>query len=300
MTLAEPLEKPRRTRWILPLKVLVSACVLAYLVSHIDFHLLAGLSWKLPMMLAAGCLINLVALAIMASRWQVLVHAATGQRLPLRRLFGYYLVGAFYNNLLPGAIGGDFIRIKRLVGRHDLPWGLATRITLVERLLGLSDIVLFVSCTLPFARLPPGWRQAIPDTLFVVAAGAGVLCFAAANIWLCRSLKGSRMSAAAIAATSGLVILGQASDMCTLALFLFMLGTPLDPVNLMFSVSLAYLAAVLPISLGGLGVREGALTAMLGLNGIPVATAALLAVLLLCGRLATAAIGVVADTRDSR
>ncbi len=294
-----PPPRPRR-RWLLALKVTVSAAVLGYLASKINFGLLSGLSWKLPLMLMAGSLINLGTLAIMASRWRVLIQAATGKQPAFRQLFGYYLVGAFYNNLLPGAIGGDFIRIKRLVDRHRLRWRKAAHITVTERLMGLTGIVLFVALTLPFAHLPEGWRAWLEPWMLVATIVAGALFFLVANLWLCRGFKHAPLTLPRTAGVSGLVLLGQCGDMLILALFLAILGTPLDPVNLIFSVSIAYLAAVLPISLGGLGVREGALTTMLGLNGVPVGDAALLAILLLCARLTTAAIGIVVDTRSSR
>jgi uncharacterized membrane protein YbhN (UPF0104 family) len=296
----EPGVRRGHRKWLLPLKIVVSTAAIAYLASRVNFHLLARLSRTLPWMLLAGCVINLGALAIMASRWQALIHAAIGKYVGFRRLYGYYLIGAFYNNLLPGAIGGDFIRVKRLVDHHHLRWGLAVRITLVERLMGLAGVVLFVSATLPFAHIPAAWSRIVPAFALGTASILGFACFLATNIWLLRNLSGASMSSVQIARVSALVVFGQTSDMCTMALFLAILGAPVDPVNLIFSVGLAYLAAVLPISLGGLGVRESVLTAMLNLNGVDVATAALLSVLLLCSRLMTAAIGVAVDVRSSR
>jgi uncharacterized membrane protein YbhN (UPF0104 family) len=60
---------------------------------------------------------------------------------PLRRLFGSFLVALFFNNFLPSNVGGDVIRITdtaKPAGSKTL----ATTIVLVDRGLGLLGLVL--------------------------------------------------------------------------------------------------------------------------------------------------------------
>ena len=97
---------------------------------------------------------------------------------------------------------------------------------------------------------------------------------------------------------AGLVF--QFSEILVFALFGHILGLTVPWHVWMFVVPLVYLATVLPVSVGGLGVREGALVWLLAQAGVVSASAALLALLIYLNRVVTASVGAVLDGTDER
>lgn len=84
--------------------------------------------------LAALCL--LLAILMMAIRWQVLLNQYE-KKWPVSRLYGFYLIGLFFNNFLPTSIGGDVYRIYKVSeDKKDRTVGIATVLT--ERMLGIA------------------------------------------------------------------------------------------------------------------------------------------------------------------
>ena len=59
------------------------------------------------------------------------------------RLMGFYIVGRFFNLILPSSIGGDLIRIHFL-GRHSNRYADAAAIVFLERLTGLFTLIFYV------------------------------------------------------------------------------------------------------------------------------------------------------------
>src|SRR5512144_2072272 len=88
----------------LALKVSVSALLLAVIfrkagLQDVYSHLR---SMDLRFFLAAS-LIHLVIVYFASLRWGLLLE----EKYPSGKLFSLYLIGSFFNNILPGAVGGD-------------------------------------------------------------------------------------------------------------------------------------------------------------------------------------------------
>ena len=284
-------------KWLLPIKALVSLGLLAFLVSRVDWEDVRALPSTTPLLLVCALGINLGALALMAGRWQILLRAATGRSVAYPNLFRYYLVGAFYNNLLPGTIGGDVLRTKRLASNHDITLASATRVTITERVIGLCGVLLLASVTAHWAPLPPSWEQAFGSwrgPLTVIAAASSVLLMFA----LLFTLRRQRLGAGTLASVGLLVITAQMADAIIVLLFFLTMDIGIAPAALVFAVSASYLAAMVPISLGGLGVKETVLTALLLLAGVPMHAAILVPLMLTLTRLLTGAVGAITDLRS--
>jgi len=80
-------------------------------------------------------------LLISAIRWQILVKAQ-GDSVPLSFLVKSYLVGNFFNTILPSRIGGDVVRIWD-GSRYSKTLLKSSAIILVERLTGIIVLFLF-------------------------------------------------------------------------------------------------------------------------------------------------------------
>jgi len=91
--------------------------------------------------LIGGMTIFLVSMFLSAIQWDILLEAQ-GITLGYRKVFSLYMVGHFFNNFLPGAMGGDVVKVYRL--RRDIrrgKEGLAA--TFLDRFAGLFMLSLF-------------------------------------------------------------------------------------------------------------------------------------------------------------
>lgn len=82
----------------------------------------------------------IITLWIFSLRWQILVKGY-GLNIPTYHLFKYYLIGLFFNNFLPTAIGGDVLRIYNLIRESgERTIGFASVMT--ERLSGITSTLI--------------------------------------------------------------------------------------------------------------------------------------------------------------
>jgi len=214
-----------------------------------------------------------------ALRWR-LTAGALGIVLSRRRAIGEYYLSQIVNQSLPGGMIGDAGRAVRSRGQAGL---LASGQAVVfERLAG--QIAMFVVMTLAFgvtlARPGgvdwPAW--ALGPVMLIVAGGLalpGVL-WAAVRLpgRLGQGVRGFwRALAAALTARGVLpaqVGLSAATTLCNLAAFGFCahaVGAVLSPVAVMALVPLILFTMLIPISVSGWGLREGAAAALFPIAG---------------------------------
>jgi len=264
----------------------------------VSFGLLAGLLWLLPwseVREAVGRMPLTVWLAILAlfllghrigvAKWQ-LVLSGGGARLGGRDAVRCYAAGLFTNLCLPSIVGGDVLRgalAARATGRTEavVLGGVADR---------LIDVLTLGLClaggTVLSARLLPG-RAPLIVALIAVGGVAGL----AAALWLAgrrplarwparirRPLARSLVALRRLRRAPGVAALAVALSLIIQAGFVILnawIGRSLGievPLAVWFVAwPLAKLTALIPISLGGLGVRDAAFGAMLVPLGVPMA-----------------------------
>jgi glycosyltransferase 2 family protein len=230
-----------------------------------------------------------------AWRW-LLLYRAQGLALPWRWAHRVTWIGNFYNSLLLGGLGGDAARVFYVC--RDAPeqrlGGLASLV--MDRVMGL--MVLFVLALVGIgAKLGevlahPELRLLGAATALAFAAGlvAGIMLLRTApESWpaplqraigetrvrslsgLLANLRGSPRAHAWAFALSALIWV---MDFVSVWLLAAGLGLDLPFVETCLAVCVAYVATALPISVGGHGVREGALLFTLGLFGLVSASGA--------------------------
>jgi uncharacterized membrane protein YbhN (UPF0104 family) len=96
-------------------KLLVSGGLLAYFLSriHIERFFDTFASAKLSY-IAVALAVYLVAQGISAVRWATLARPI-GIKTPFTEMFRYYFIGMFFNLFAPGTVGGDVTRVYYLV-----------------------------------------------------------------------------------------------------------------------------------------------------------------------------------------
>ena len=264
----------------------LSLAVLGLLAAQVDwakFGGLRGIDWSLalPATLLAG-----LAYPPQAWRWQVLL-AAQDLRPPARTLHAVFWIAQFFNSFLPGGIAGDAVRLGHVWHAHPDRRAAAAASLIMDRLLGLGALFAI-------AALALGLHLALNDggaelqTLLAASLAALGLLLAAGWIttrtawWrpLCARLLGPERTAAlheamqslgrrhgVLVAATCLSFAVWLLDFVALWLLACSVGLAVGPFAICVAGASAYVAATLPISIGGHGVREGALVAALVLLG---------------------------------
>lgn len=138
------------SRKALVLKLGVAVALMGVLVWKVDWQeslrTLLGISipW-IPVLLLISVVLNLLS----CIKWQLFLRAR-GNEVPLLRLFGLYMVGYFFNNFMPGSVGGDVVRgyvLGRELGSQSSSFGsvFLERFTGFIALLGMALLAAAVN-----------------------------------------------------------------------------------------------------------------------------------------------------------
>ena len=232
-----------------------------------------------PLATGLAILLTIAAVIVSAWKWQLLLRAVD-QDVSLFRLSDAYLVGLFFNNFLPSNIGGDVARAD-VIGRHTGRLGVVVASIAGERL--LAGLALGATASVALVV-----RQ---ELVGVVGSGVGAVMFGFIALTALFSISQIR----------GYLIrrLGQSGRRGSIARSVESLGRTLsDPwtVLAVFALSVVFQALVVavawagfmavgapvsigvcfvlipvisaiqlvPVSLGGFGVREGAYAFLFG------------------------------------
>jgi hypothetical protein len=269
------------------LKVAVSGGLLVLLFALLPWEQVQGAATRLPPAVWLGVLAGFLAghqLGVL--KWRLLVHAGGG-RLAVRDATRCYAAGLFANLVLPTVVGGDVLRAA-LAGRASGRFEAALLGGVADRLLDVAALATLIAGGALAARgVLPDWAARVTTILLVVGAATAVLF---APLALRRRLaRWPRRLRRPVGRT--LVTLrrlsrhpGAAAGAFTLALAIqgsFVLlnvwighavGIAL-PVGVWFVAwPLAKVAGLVPVSLGGLAVRDAAFGALLVPLGVPMAT----------------------------
>ncbi|MBK9239412.1 MAG: flippase-like domain-containing protein [Acidobacteria bacterium] len=186
--------------------------------------------------------------------------------------------GLVANLSLPGLAGGDLVRaayLAPLVGVKRVTFA-----SIADRLIDTGTVLMLVIVALPFAGVPPGIARIIEDASLWIAAG--VVIAVIAGIVLLRSGRFSNLAAQISEAWTALItrrpaLLGavvislvvQSAFVMTNVWLARQVGVTTEVPAWFVAWPLSKLIAVLPISLGGIGVREAALVSLLAPYGAP-------------------------------
>jgi uncharacterized membrane protein YbhN (UPF0104 family) len=267
-----------------------SAALLAVLAWRVDLVLvartLAGARWGWWL----GAVLGYAgAQGLSSLRWQVLA-APLGFRRPLREYVSLYFIGTFFNLLLPTSVGGDVVRAWYLDAGTGKRWP-AFLSVLADRLIGLFVLLLLAFVAALLVPLEPWVR--LPALGAGVAAGLGLVFFLLAPSdreepqqglqGKVRQIAGVfvlyRNSPQLVFGTAILSALIQVANVFLLWMLGQAAGLPLPLAYCFVLMPLVSLLTLLPISVGGLGVREGALVLLLGPLGIAAGQAVTLSLL---------------------
>lgn len=282
----------RLANWAI--KLGLTAGSVAYLLHKVDL----GAAWEAGRHISPGFFLMAIALqvvqvAICAVRWQAVLRAI-GAHLSFLRAAELFSIGNFFGQILPGAVGGDAVRMLA-TRRAGLDLGASINSVILERAATVYALVLLTTLAEPalIGRLPetPGiWLFPV----LTLGATLGLIVQSQLdrvpeNWRRSRIVRGFGQLASDTRKSffrprNGTPILAIALfGHVNLAMVIWALALGLDaPVTLVDCLVLVppvILVATLPISIAGWGAREVAMVTVFGLIGVPSAQATALSVL---------------------
>ncbi len=284
-------------------RTLVGLGLLAWLLGALDARAvvssLRSADWR---WILAGLAAQAAAKLVWAARWRRILEAAQVRR-GFGELLGLVHMGLFFNSFLPTAIGGDLVRGHYTSGAEGRTGAYAS--LLVERAIGFVALVALTGAAAAVLALG---ESTIPRAVLLsIAVGAFVFTLAAIvgsradlGAFAARRLAGrpglAGRSAGPVAAASRLLAAGASSPAVVgwslllqgIAVGFYVacaraVGIDVPALDFFLIVPASVVASMLPVSLNGLGIREGVLVALTAARGAGIADAggfALLALLL--------------------
>ena len=247
----------------------------------------------------------------MSIRWSLLLQKFNMQQ-PILESLRYYLIGGFYGTVLPGLIGSDVVRLSLSSKQSSKSKALLTISILFERSCGIMVLLMMAATTAMFVPILLDGDQIIANviswlaiTIFILLA----LFLGIIKIGPDRWFTFSREKYSWKKKIS--ILLGNFRSLTLCMLFFiillsfiahlfdilgtFFLAKALN-IEQSFSIFLllmpiVYVLTILPISIGGIGMREGALTFFLVKAGVLASDAILLAFVIYFNRVLVGLVG---------
>jgi uncharacterized membrane protein YbhN (UPF0104 family) len=283
------------------LRFVVSALLLGFLAWRTDWQQIGATFAHLhaAWWLAAVALLAITQV-VSSLRWRLLAGYLGLQR-PLSRMIGFFYIGMYFNLLLPTSVGGDVVRAWYLDGGSGKRMQAFVSVFL-DRLSGLW-VLMAVACLGVLFCPPdtPGWiRWSV-----CACVGCAVLGLAAMPVLThFRDKLPNKIRKAVEAlqampswrawlAPLGLSVYIQVASVTLVWLVAQSIGAEVPFTYFWILVPMVSLLTLLPVSVNGMGVREGAMVLLLAPLGVSPGTAltlgflwfTVLATVSLCGGL---------------
>ena len=235
--------------------------------------------WIIAMLVAAT-----LVMAIQANRWKGL--SIQGTEIPFKTYYAYTAMGYFFNNLLPTGFGGDAVK-SIAFGKKFNQTSQSVSAVLIARIQGLLAMFLCFFIALPFALS----KTDIPLTYTLIMTVASLVCIIFISLCLFSDkvpvpqaitnkftfITKLQQSLSIYRKHKKQILLSSLDSLWLQLLTLFIayayfraVGVDIDISILVVFTSITTVISMLPISLNGIGVREGTQVALFtGILGIP-------------------------------
>ena len=271
----------------LGLKIVVSSALLLYLLSKAGGMAVIGNALMLsPFHIAAAAALYILVSFMSTLRWRMFIP----QQLAVRTLFSLYMIGTFFNVCLPSTIGGDAVKAYYLSrqlkkdsgkageGQFESNYNVTSVASVfMDRYIGLAALLFIGLMSFPFGydileKTPVLWSMPIMFSGFVVS-----------SVVLFKFKIGARLKIMTTvhdyfehyfrqrdALLKGFVysVFIQLTVMFTV--YILAMGMELNIPFFTFVVFLPviFLVTLIPVSISGIGLREGAFVLLFGMIGL--------------------------------
>lgn len=234
-----------RRRLFLLLKLTVSAACIFYISTKIDFSAAAkALITANPFWLLAALAGYILSKLVSAWRLNIYFRDA-GLALASTQNIRLYWLGMFYNLFLPGAVSGDAYKVMLLNKRYKTGVKLLSAAVIIDRFSGLLGLGLLLASLSFFVPGPGNWQWllTIMSILSVTAVWLLIRRYLPAFI---KSFQPTLLAGIAV----------QLLQLCTILMIWKAVDAPAPVTLYLFLFLVSSAVAVLPLTIGGLGIRE--------------------------------------------
>ncbi|MBF0487575.1 MAG: flippase-like domain-containing protein [Nitrospirae bacterium] len=259
-------------------KVLVSGAILYVLLSKVDLNRVFSLLRNINLLyFFMACLLCVVSVCFVSKRWQLFIS----DDIPLSKLFSLNMIGLFFNNIMPGTTGGDAVKVFYVYKKTGSGL-IAAGSVFMDRYIGLANIIFIGMAAMMFGlnRLAgtgvefftPAVTAAFVVGSFIVFGfrlGGRFASVAKFYEYFHLYMRNTK----AIALSFMLTTAAQLIAIACVYLVAVGLGVNLGVLDLLIFVPVIILIASIPISISGLGLREGAFVLLFKRAGIAEETA---------------------------
>ena len=280
------------------LKALVSISLLTILLINIDWDTVVGNLEKANLLfLATASLLNLAERFELTFKWNLLIKARN-IFISFGRLFIINAIGSFLGLFLPSSLGTDVVKGYYLV-KNNSEKSVSVSSVFVDRVLGMFSLLTFGVVSVFYAGdlIAKFNLKFIIVTLFVLAI---IFFYIFQTNWTTKFLKkfspkNSKLKEifdnilklhssileyknfpGTLLFAFFITLLVQVSRVFTYYVIALSFGIHIPIIYFFLFVPLIMLVMMIPISVGGLGVREGAFVAFFSIAGMPVSDAVMI------------------------
>jgi uncharacterized membrane protein YbhN (UPF0104 family) len=266
------------------IKILISAALLYFALRKANFSDLASridvasVGW-----IGMAIAVTFLQIFVGVLRWRE-VSAECGAPLATRQAMRFNVIGTFFNQTLPSAIGGDAVRLW-LVARAGAGWRAATYSIFVDRAIGLIALAIIVVASLPWSYNLIGDPNGRSALLFVdfaaLAGGIGFLVLGRLHWpWLKRWWGTHHLHACSVIANRVILSRERGPKVAALSVLVHVLAVVIAwcvvrsiaaPVlfgQIFQLIPPVMLITMVPISIAGWGLRETAMGLAFGYAGL--------------------------------
>jgi uncharacterized protein (TIRG00374 family) len=293
-------QKAKKKQWLIfAARVAFTLLLFAFLFKSMSWStLFMTLARVRHALVLVGLTVGAFAVVVSSYQWRSLLHFEH-IRLDLARLINLYMVGIGFSHFLPTGMGGDAVKAF-YVGRESGNNPGSASAVVMSRVTGFFGMLLMALPVLLLWLDDFAWHVALLFLLLSLAVGAMIGGAILSTIFLPRLFKGEWAKHAIFASA---MRIGNALNMsarrpgslllATLFGILFWIVSCLNHycyglalgINIPFyfylvAIPLISLAAFLPVSINGYGVREGAFVFVFSTVHVSMASSLLLALLM--------------------
>jgi len=279
---------------LLSLKTAITISLVAWIGAQADWQsmrvMLAAADGRLVLAAVAAHAFSFVLLNV---RWWSLLRYLAPQ-VRLRETTGSFYLGLFGNNFLPTGMGGDVLKILRMRTRHLSGKSLLAS-SIMDRAIGLAGVMM-IGVSALFLFEPPflqGFRKGLLLVILIAIPVGFAVFYSDPMARLLERLQARyqgrrlvmefmltlgqlqafRHAGVPITRAMALTLVLQSSVAICYYFLGLSLGSQLGFTTYLIMIPVLFVAANLPISIGGLGVREGVFITLMVASGMQQQTA---------------------------
>ncbi len=239
------LNKKVKERLIFVLKVILSLVAIIYVFKKISLADIADVIKSAHLLFLALAFLLFIISKVMAAFRTLLILNRYGIPISVWDNLKLYWTGMFYNLFLPGGIGGDIYKTVVINNMHTNGIKISAGSVLMDRIGGVAALVVLALLFIPFTSLYDqyGWVTYAGVPLTIIGFIGIILVFMPRLKGITGKLLGWSFLVQIFQVLAVLSILGA-----------FNINNDQPAYLLIFLVS--SVAAMLPISVGGIGIRE--------------------------------------------